>query len=327
LIRLDERLEKLNKRVAENPQNIESWLTLAQANYYRGNYLEAISAYEQITNIDPQLWETQLGIAQILEEIKQYQNALQILNKYAVEHPNEVFGYLLFLKFQNNPEIKEGLGELSALYKKFSPAKENIDLAIKSTGNNLPIIEEFIEDLQTLENPSILDKFLKTTAEAQKEQLNEDLKKLKELEKKAKPMTGGELSQLSSQMETVAQELNASPLEQEIKELLNAKGIILAVILDRKGAIKAQFVKEDSFEGNLQQIFKDAGEVLQNIQTINNLHYWLLEYDHGLLVIYNLNQDWFLICQGMLGTNFGALRYMIEQKKQTLCSLLPGGGS
>jgi len=320
LTRLDERLEKLNKRVSENPQHIESWLNIAQVNFYRGNYLEAISAYEKIKQIEPQLWETQLGIAQIFEEIKQYPGALELLTQYAQQHPNEVVGYLLFLKFKNRPGMKDHLGELPKLYKRFSPIKENITLAIKATQNSLSLLEEFIEDLKKIEKPQSLDKFLKSNGEDKKQLLTENLKTLQDLEKTAKSMPEQATTPLSSRPILA----NISPLEEEIQEFLNIKGILLAIITNRKGEIQAKLVKEDGFQGDLQQIFKDTSQAFKNIQGLKNLNYWLLEYDQGLLVIYNLKQDWFLVCQGSLGTNFGALRYLIEQKRNNLGSLLPG---
>jgi len=174
------------------------------------------------------------------------------------------------------------------------------------------------------------------TAEEMRKQLNKNLFQLEDLDKIAikdtktvpAPKPAVEVKEEAPPEEAVQEESEPlPPLEAELSELLKVKGIVLISIADRQGRVVSKVMKEGGFSGDLQAVLSDIQSDLEKLQAPAQFNYWLIEYSQGILLLHTLNHDYLLITQGLLGTNFGALRYSIEHKRKTLEQLLAGAGS
>jgi tetratricopeptide (TPR) repeat protein len=81
---LQDSINSYESAVKINPINFNAWLKLAETNFEKGSWLEALSAYNECINIKPSHASSFYGKAKIKFLLNQTQEAIECL-KYAFE--------------------------------------------------------------------------------------------------------------------------------------------------------------------------------------------------------------------------------------------------
>jgi tetratricopeptide (TPR) repeat protein len=318
IFRLDENIEKLGIMLKETPEDVSLLKAYADTNVLRGRFLEALQAYEKLISKEPATSSYYLPLANIFLMQSQPQDAVALFELADQQGAYGTEIYLLYKKLK-------GLGLINELneWEVFKPDSEILAGLLESLDGGIRAYEDQIQDFNTLleeSNDSVSEYLLRKVNE--RKAALEDWKALvTQVLGTPKPAAVSKVKEISkAEPEEKYLDLQAD-LIPILEGFLNTKGVVGVCLADSSGAVVSQIFKEEATALKApaaMEKFAGAADVLKG----EHFNYWVLEYEHGLLMFKFLSERHLLLIIGVAGTNFGALRYIIEKSQELLVKVL-----
>lgn len=193
---LDLQIEKLEKVLEKNPQDLSTLMAYAEANLRRGRRLAALSAYQKVAKVKPETVEVHLALAKIYLLQKMYGEAYNELHEVFVRDPGNVEGNVLFREASQEAPLPEPLKEYFKAQEQKKLRKEDFDLYLKQLEMEKEKLDLDVEELSRLLDANPLDTILEYNKNmtAKRRQAVERLyRRAKELESRGEEAQEAEL--------------------------------------------------------------------------------------------------------------------------------------
>jgi predicted regulator of Ras-like GTPase activity (Roadblock/LC7/MglB family) len=153
LTSLDQRIEKFEKILAGNPDDISVLMAYAEANLGRGKRLEALQAYQRVLEVKPDVVESHLAIVKIYCFQGLMQEAWQQLARVFQLSPDNLEGHVLYRKLSKDSPAPDELTGFFAGTDDFLPRpdalrdyRSQVQMEIDERRSELAQLESFLDE-------------------------------------------------------------------------------------------------------------------------------------------------------------------------------------
>lgn len=337
---LDLQIEKYEKILSDNPDDLSALMAYGEANLRRGRKLSALSAYQRILRTKPEVLEAHLALARIFFLQKLYELAFNELKKSFELDPSSVEGRLLYKEMTSQLETPKDIKEEFQQF--INQELKNKDIAVYSRQLEIEQgkLEKDVVEMERLlaAGPDIILEYHRNMALKRRDVILNLAELLQKLTKKTEvleaveelpvaeivteklpPLDKPSLSASSISREQARSQENLGNIALVLEPIYKTRGVIALYLTNQSGDI----VYSEG-DNSLASSISSLVSTVVNLTKIagKNLNYWVAEYEQGLTVLLQINSSNLLIILGDKGVNFGALRIALDKGRKTLASVL-----
>jgi len=325
-ISADFNLEKLEQILKTKPNDPSVLFALGEMAFRRGRNLIALSAFNRLLDLTPEVVEIRLALARILAEQKIFEEAYEQIAA-ALEHdPENAEARVLFAVFSSNmPPTSAILQTLEPILSRpFDPKR--VRLYLDRLAVERDWLSTDLQEISTLLETSPLDTFLeyhqavvsrKLSAVSRLFEETEALSAIKYEGPKEKMNVVSSISDRKSKAENnlakrgriILEVVKAA--EPFLEKVKSVSGVMSVALLGVKGEVY------HSLQGSpvdWEGLAKALSAGLSNYQSFSSGSlFWVVEFSKGVLVLQALVPKLFLAIAAEAPLTFGALRYKLDK--------------
>jgi len=356
---LEEQIDTYADIVARHPDDVNNLMLYGDANLKTGRRLTALSAYQKVIELDPENVAARNKVSGIYLTKHMYDEAYREIIYSLEQDPHNLETRFLLSLLQKDkeppsgefshrlhriPEFQAELGTIKDFLEIVLKAKEDVEEQIKGYQEKLNMFPDdlYLEfELQVcLRDKHQQDEFIsfvKYMGEVEEEKLREEQERIIKAEEEERMREEEEIRREEEDRRRKEEEDRRRREEEDRRvreeEKMSVLGEIFGSKLDEFASHKmvSEVLLVQAETGNIvkssqtfsSQTFADiVAKGVSFVRTWQKMDYWVIEYQQGLIFVKLIARNLILVVIGGMGSNFGALRFVIDRNEKSLIGTL-----
>lgn len=322
---LDQQIEKYEKLMKLNPDDVSIIMAYAESNLRRGKKLAALQAYQKVASIKAGVKEVHLALAKIYASLDMLKEAVGEIEKVIEIAPGNIEAYLIFKEITTKGPLPFELPKSFALYENFQPSFEEASFYLKELELEKEKIQRQVRELRDLiskDRQDIVSEYNLQMALQRHQGVSSSIDALRSI-------AGRELDAGMAAKKLQERKKNIEAVKEKLEEILDplarTKGVTNVFVQASDKFLITEISKTKINLEKVSELVVSASKGINywktELKTANPV-YWVIEFIRGLLVMQFVNDNYLLVVVGELGTNWGALRYTMDRVKPNLSEIL-----